>query len=126
MSRPDRALAGVLAQYAPWPTRLSFVAYFIVVAVTAVIVARTAETVEHTTNKPTLKPRIGVPTDLRVCFTPPAISLFGVMALVGFYAALIPTILRQDLHQTNFLPAGGAVAAAMFLIAALGILAHAD
>ena len=114
-------LSGMLAQYAPWPTRLSFVAYFVVVALTAILMARTAETVEPKPGKPNLKPRIGVPRDLRLQFIPPAVSVFGVMALVGFYAALIPTILREDLHQTN-LAIGGAVAAAMFLIAALVIV----
>ncbi|HWE46984.1 MAG TPA: MFS transporter [Caulobacteraceae bacterium] len=114
-------LAGVLAQYAPWPTRLSFVAYFVVVALTAILMARTTETISHTTGKPNLKPRVGVPAELRMRFIPPAVSVFGVMALVGFYAALIPTILSQDLHQKN-LALGGAVAAAMFLISAIVIV----
>ena len=114
-------LSGVLAQYGPWPTRLSFVAYFGVVALAAILMARTAETVQAKPGTPNLTPRIGVPRDLRVRFIPPGVSVFGVMALVGFYAALIPTILRQELHQTN-LAIGGAVAAAMFLIAAIVIV----
>lgn len=115
-------LSGLLAQYAPWPTRLSFVVYFVVVALTAILMARTAETVQPKPGKPNLKPRIGVPADLRVRFIPPAVSVFGVMALVGFYAALIPSILSRELHQSN-LAVGGAVAAAMFLIAAIVIVA---
>jgi predicted MFS family arabinose efflux permease len=114
-------LSGVLAQYAPWPTRLSFVVYFVVVALTAVLMARTAETVERKPGKPNLKPRIGVPSELRVRFIPPAVSVFGVMALVGFYAALVPSIMIRELHQTN-LALGGAVAAAMFFIAAVVIM----
>ena len=114
-------LSGLLAQYAPWPTRLSFVVYFAIVALTAMLMTRTAETVQPKPGKPNLKPRIGVPNDLRVRFIPPAVSVFGVMALVGFYAALIPSILRETLHQTN-LALGGAVAAAMFLIAAIVIV----
>jgi MFS family permease len=114
-------LSGVLAQYAPWPTRLSFVVYFVVVALTAVLMARTAETVERKPGKPNLKPRIGVPPELRVRFIPPAVSVFGVMALVGFYAALVPSIMIRELHQTN-LALGGAVAAAMFFIAAVVIM----
>ena len=104
-------LSGLLAQYAPWPTRLSFIAYLVVVALTAILMARTAETVQAKPGKPNLRPRIGVPADLRVRFIPPAVSVFGVMALVGFYAALIPSILSQELHQSN-LAVGGAVAAA--------------
>ncbi|RVD56456.1 MFS transporter, partial [Mesorhizobium sp. M8A.F.Ca.ET.023.02.2.1] len=55
-------------------------------------------------------------------FVAPAVTGFGVMALVGFYAALAPSILAQQLHEANH-----AVAGALFfelaIVAAASIVA---
>jgi len=114
-------LAGLLAQYAAWPTRLPFVAYLGLLAVVAPAIALARETVDARGARLELKPRLGVPADKRVAFIPPAVSVFGAMALVGFYAALIPTVV-EALGQTN-LAVGGAIAAVMFLAGGLTILA---
>jgi MFS family permease len=42
-----------------------------------------------------------VPANIRAQFFAPAVAVFLSMALFGFYAALAPTILREDLHQTG-------------------------
>lgn len=54
-----------------------------------------------------LQPRLSVPADIRAAFVAPAVTGFGAMALVGFYAALAPSILAQQLHVANHAEAGG-------------------
>jgi MFS family permease len=115
-------LGGLLAQYAPWPQRLPFPAYLVVLAGVAAAVALAPETVKRSSRPLGLRPRLGVPAEIRLRFIPPAVSLFGTMALVGFYAALIPTLLGEVLQQTN-VAIDAAVAALMFLAAAAAIVA---
>ena len=115
--------AGVLAQYAPLPLRLAFVAYLALLAVVAALVWGTPETLrERRPGRLSLKPRLGVPPDIRLPFLAPAATLFSGMALVGFFAALGPTTIRVDLHLTNRALASAAVAE-LFVVAALAILA---
>jgi MFS family permease len=54
-----------------------------------------------------IEPRLSVPATIRAGFVAPALTGFGAMALVGFYAALAPSILAQQLHVTNHAEAGG-------------------
>ncbi|WP_245487729.1 hypothetical protein [Mesorhizobium sp. M4A.F.Ca.ET.022.05.2.1] len=53
-----------------------------------------------------MRPRLSVPADIRAAFVAPAVTGFGAMALVGFYAALAPSILAQQLQVTNHAEAG--------------------
>jgi MFS family permease len=69
-----------------------------------------------------LRPRIGVPKDIRLAFTAPAVTTFATFALMGFYAAIIPNLLGESLHQKAPLVAG-AVVAELFLVAALAAIA---
>lgn len=100
--------AGLLAQYAPWPLVLPFVVYLVALAVAALLIWRTAETVAHPSAtlavKP--KPRLSVPRDIRAQFVAPAVTGFGAMALVGFFAALAPSILSGTLHIASHAVAG--------------------
>ena len=43
---------------------------------------------------------------IRAKFISPAVAGFGAMALVGFYAAIGPTVLAEDLHVTNHAVSG--------------------
>jgi hypothetical protein len=52
------------------------------------------------------RPKLSVPAGIRAQFVAPAITGFGLMALVGFYAALMPAILSHDLHIANHAAAG--------------------
>jgi MFS family permease len=114
-------LAGVLAQYAPQPLRLSFVAYLGLLAAVALWVALTRETLKARAPL-SLKPRLGVPAGSRLAFIAPAATGFAAMALVGFYAALGPTTIRQDLHIANR-AASGALVAELFVVASVVIMA---
>lgn len=114
-------LAGGLVQYAPWPFQLSFAAYLALLALVAALVLRTRESLA--TKAPvSLKPRLGVPKGARLAFVAPAATGFSAMALVGFFAALGPTTIRQDLHIANR-AISGALVAELFVVAAAAIVA---
>ena len=102
-------MAGVLAEYFLWPLHLSFVVYLLALFAIGALVSRTPETVRqpaHSLRQISLRPRFSVPSAIRIQFIAPAVTGFGTMALVGFYAALVPSILAQQLHETNHAVAG--------------------
>jgi MFS family permease len=116
-------LSGMLAQYAPAPLRLSYIVYFGLIVALGFVIAGSRETVVRPIRMPeraSLRPRIGVPRGIRTRFVSPAATAFAVFALVGFYAALTPTLLRRDLHQSN-IAVGGAVVFALFAVAAVAV-----
>jgi MFS family permease len=105
-------LAGLLAQYAPWPMRLVFVIYIVMLVALYFVVRHAPETVQHPVRSlrdVSMKPRVGVPGEIRTRFIAPAATAFGSFALFGFYAALAPSVLAQDLHETNRAIGGGVV-----------------
>ncbi|MDX8538284.1 MULTISPECIES: MFS transporter [Mesorhizobium] len=101
-------VSGVLAEYAPWPLRLTFALYLALLALVTLLIWRTRETVMRPgrLSDVSMRPRLSVPADIRAAFVAPAVTGFGAMALVGFYAALAPSILAQQLHVTNHAEAG--------------------
>src|SRR5262249_23690653 len=102
-------VAGALAQYAPWPLHLTFVVYLAVLLVVALILWFTHETVENPCRSwdcITLRPRFSVPQAIRAQFIAPAVTVFGAMALVGFYAVIAPGVLADQLHRTSHFLAG--------------------
>lgn len=111
-------LAGLLTQYAPWPLHLSYAIYLLALAAIGLAIWRTRETVQErveTFSGISLRPRLGVPKAIRVRFLAPAVAAFVTFALVGFYAALAPSILIESLHQTNR-AVGGAVVFELFAV----------
>ena len=117
-------LGGVLAEYAPWPLHLSFVVYLIIVAISALLVARTRETVLQLLrlSEISLRPRLGVPLAIRAQFIAPAATAFATFAFVGFYAALVPSIIADGLHQKNHAVAG-AIVFELFIVAVFAVIA---
>lgn len=111
-------VAGLLAQYAPAPLRLSYLVYLFVLAVTALIVVLAPEPVVERDGRFSVHPRIGVASAIRPAFVSPAVTAFCTFAFIGFYAALAPSLLAQKLHQTNH-AVGGAVVGELFIVAAL-------
>jgi MFS family permease len=113
-------LAGLLAQFAPWPLQLPFIMYLVALVVIALAVWRTDETVTRVGgfSKLSLWPRVGIPADIRRQFVAPALAVFNAMALVGFYVALIPSILVQSLHEESHAVAGAVVGELTLVVAA--------
>jgi MFS family permease len=106
-------MAGVLAQYAPWPLRMSYLVYLVLLLMVAVLTLAVPEGVEYTVrnaNELSLRPRIGVRRNIRLAFIAPAAMAFATFALGGFYAALAPGLLSQRLQQHNLAVAGALVA----------------
>ena len=67
----------------------------------------TRETVQHPEPRQlAVRPTLSLPLESRAQFVAPAITGFGLMALVGFYAALMPGILSHDLQIKNHAAAG--------------------
>jgi MFS family permease len=116
-------LSGLLAQFAPAPLQLSYVVYLVLLCSSGGTILFVPETV--TNPKPfgdvSLRPRLGVPQQIRLQFLSPAVTGFATFALIGFYAALIPSLLGESLHQSA--PAvAGAIVCELFGIAAVTIL----
>jgi MFS family permease len=124
------AFSGLLAQYAPWPLHLSFVVYLVILCAVAVLIWFTQETMRPTRYRFEMRPQLSVPRAIRTRFVAPAITGFGLMALVGFYSALVPGILSHDLHIDNHAAAGAlffelAVAAAVVIVATQNLASRA-
>jgi len=116
-------VAGLLADYAPLPLRLVFIVYFIALLVVALLVWRTRETAGQASHvRISWRPRLAVPAEIRTAFIAPAVTGFGAMALVGFYAALAPSILALELEVTSHALAG-AIFFELAIVAAATILA---
>ncbi len=117
-------MAGLLAQFAEWPLQLTYVVYLGMLVAMAAVMLRVPETVREPVRqweRLSLRPRIGVPRRIRAQFVPPAVTGFAIFALGGFYAALIPGLLRASLHLKG--PAiSGAILFELFGIAAVAIL----
>jgi MFS family permease len=117
-------VAGLLAQYAPWPLRLSYAIQLAALFCVGVLVWATRETVTSPDRQLAhlrLRPRLDVPRAILVEFVAPAVTLFGTMALIGFYAALLPSLLAERLHQTNH-AVGGTVVFWLFAVAVAGVI----
>ncbi len=116
--------AGLLADVAPGPLPLPFLVDLAVVAVTAVLVLRTRETVAAPKRlaEVSLAPRIGVPRDIRAAFMAPALAGAAAMALIGFYAALAPSLLAESLHLKSHALAGAVVCELGLMVAAAIVL----
>lgn len=116
-------LSGLLVQYAPWPMRLPFAVYLGLIAAVAMLALAAPETLERGKSDGfSLKPRLGVPRARRLAFAGPATGGFAAMAVVGYYAALGPTMIHQSLGIANR-AWSGMVVAGLFAVATVVIVA---
>jgi MFS family permease len=99
-------LAGLVAEYAPWPLHLPFAVYLVALLIAAFLVARAPKTVRDTGRGGGRAATAAVPRAIRAQFVVPTVTGFGTMAIAGFYAALEPTILADNLNQKSHAVAG--------------------
>src|SRR5579863_7419569 len=119
-------IGGLLAQYAPDPLKLPFIVnVFIIAAAIVAILIWPPETVKDHTGALDLRPRVGVPREIRAAFVSPVVSAFATFALAGFYFALIPSMLREALHNANNAVAGAIVFEMVAIAVAVMILTRA-
>ena len=117
-------VAGLLSQFAPWPLRTVFVVYALVLVGTAALTALARETVDdpqHRVADLSFEPHIGVPAQLRMRFIAPAVTAFATFALLGFYAALLPNLLANSMHEHSA-ALSGAIVAELFAVSAVTVL----
>ncbi|MEV4948643.1 MFS transporter [Streptomyces sp. NPDC053755] len=108
-------LAGVLAQYAPWPLHLPFVVHLALVAVSAAVLLRLPETVRERRPVSTVRPqRLGLPPEVRAVFAPAATAAFVGFALFGVFTSVSPAFLAQSLDVHDHAVSGLVVALAFF------------
>lgn len=85
-------LAGVLAEYAPWPLRLPFIAHLTLIALAAALTWFLPETVAGARLRG-LRPRprgIAVPAAMRGVFVTSALAAFAGFSLLGLFTAVAP------------------------------------
>lgn len=109
--------AGLLAQYSPYGLRLVFVSYLVLLLFTAIVIATSPRTVRDPKplREASLRPRFGVPVEIRRQFIAPAVAAFATLSVIGFYSGLIPGLLKRVFGQANHASAGGIVATLFFV-----------
>lgn len=108
-------LAGVLAQYAPWPLYLPFAVHLALAAGSIAVLLRLPETVTGRRPLGMVRPqRPGVPAQVRPVFGPAATASFVGFALFGVFTSVSPIFLAQSLGVTDHAVSGVVVALAFF------------
>ena len=114
-------MSGLLAEYVAAPLRTVFAVFIVALLVVSILLLRVNETVARKVHRVAdleLRPRVGVPPDIRFPFVAPACMAFAAFALGGFVSALIPGLITQELHVANVAVVGGVVTV-FFLVACL-------
>ncbi|MBV8932911.1 MAG: MFS transporter [Kutzneria sp.] len=112
-------LAGVLAQYAPLPQRLT---YLVEVALLVVaLVAVLAFLPRRRDPQPWRPRRPSVPSGIRRPFVVAGISTFVAWAVTGLFLSLIPSFVISELHHDNLALAGAVVALMLGLAAVVQV-----
>lgn len=108
-------LAGLLAQYAPWPLHLSFIVHLALVACSAAVLTRLPETVRERQPLSAVRPhRPRLPAGVRAVFGPAAIAAFVGFALFGVLTSVSPDFIRRYLDVHNDALTGLVIALAFF------------
>lgn len=94
-------LAGVLAQYAPWPTTLVYLVLLALLAPALLGVWAIPETVAATTGRGGPALRFGVPAAIRRPFALAAVAVCAAFGVLGLISALGPSLVGSLLHVQN-------------------------
>jgi MFS family permease len=108
--------AGLLAQYAPDPTKLVFEVYLAVLAVAGLILLLVPETVRRRTRPALRFTGLGIPERGRGEFIAAGVAGFAAFALLGLFTSLVPGFIAGELHQGSHAVQGALV----FLLLAVG------
>jgi len=100
-------VAGVLADYAPYPLVLPYLLHVALVALAAVALMVVPEPIERRPGPVRLRvQRLGVPEEVRSTFVRAAVAGFAGFAVLGFFTAVSPLFLGEVLHETRHLVTG--------------------
>ncbi|HEX4791222.1 MAG TPA: MFS transporter [Actinospica sp.] len=107
-------VAGLLAQFAPWPLQLPYLVFAAALAVLALLVAVSPETIGPQDDQIAYRPqRVAVPRRTRKLFFAATGAGMAAFAVYGVFNSLAPSFLADTMHQTSHAVAG-AVAFAAF------------
>lgn len=109
-------IAGLFAQYAPYPTVLVFEVYLALLAAAGLCLFLIPETVSPRQRPAFRFAGLGVPGPGRGEFVAAGVAGFAAFSLLGLFAALAPTFLGTVLHESSHAVQGGVV----FLMLAVG------
>jgi MFS family permease len=112
-------ISGLLADFAPWPLRLPFLLDLALLVVVAALARSGSETVTKPVTRwreISLRPRIGVPHEIRGAFVAPALAAFGTYAMLGFYTSLVPSLIKNTLGIGSH-AVDGAIVCEMYVFA---------
>lgn len=97
-------LAGILAQYAPSPLKLTFVVHIVLMVLAAAAVLMVPETSSRT-GKLGLQ-RLSVPAEVRPVFVTAALAAFAGFAVTGLFTSVAPSLLTNVIGIGNHALAG--------------------
>ncbi|MFD3440365.1 MFS transporter [Streptomyces sp. NPDC058685] len=108
-------LAGLLAEYAPWPLKLPFLVHLALVAVSFVVLWFLPETVRGPKPLRVARPeRPSLPPRVRAVFVPAGLAAFVGFSLLGVFTSVSPAFLAQSLGVENLAVVGLIVFLAFF------------
>lgn len=100
-------LSGVLAQYAPWPLRLPFLAHIALLLAAFAVTRALPETVAVRSPRPPLRPQgMVVPPQVRAAFVPAGLAAFAGFSMLGLFTAVAPSFLALTLGEDNLAVTG--------------------
>ncbi len=93
-------LSGILAEHAPWPTRLPYAVFLGLLAISPTIfrVPETVTVVQAVTLRPQ---RLSLPAGQRARFTAAALASFAAFAVLGLFTSLTSTFVAKGLHNPS-------------------------
>ncbi|MFE0627556.1 MFS transporter [Streptomyces sp. NPDC058864] len=95
-------LSGILAQYAPWPLRLPFLAHIALLLAAFAVTRALPETVTLRSPRPPLRPQgMVVPPRTRAAFVPAGLAAFAGFSMLGLFTAVAPSFLALTLGERN-------------------------
>ncbi len=93
--------AGLLAQYAPHPTRLAFVLHAAIITAVAVALMAWVEPPPQVSRTRSARPRLAVPAGFARLFARASGAAFSAWAVVGLFLAVVPSYASELLSTTN-------------------------
>ena len=94
-------LAGVLAQYLPWPLHLCFALDLVLLVLAAIAVYCIPETVSRSARPRLTMEKPHLPAGVRAVFVPAAIANFAGFLVTGLFTSVAPAVVGDLLHYRN-------------------------
>lgn len=114
-------MAGLIAQFLPYPTVTPYLIELVLLVPALIGVALSPETMTRRAPKITLHPRIGVPRHILFPFLLAAGSIFAGFTVLSYFTSLAPSFIAQEL-KVEHLWFGGFIVTLMFAASSIAQL----